>query len=375
MTEPVAAALAPGGGRRAYESILVAIWVECGLLVVLAGGFTALEVGLTVTSGSGSLIAVLLALAPVPVLVGIGLWLDRFEPEPPWLLARTFLWGALVATFVGGVVNSTVGAFAGEWVSAVVSAPIGEELLKGLAVLWTFRHRREHLHGVLDGVVYALFVGLGFAVVENVQHYAAAAQESAGTLAAVVVLRGVMTPFLHPFFTICTGIAIGIASREHGRTRWGVILVGYLAAVLLHAVWNSGAGVVVAPITFAPAFAIGVWRLRRHREREMATFRRFIGPEEAAGWLPAGATEQLLAPTTLRSFWSSLGSTSHPVHRRRAVSAAAWALVKQLEAVEASGGRRDGTGVDPMLAAEVQRRRVALADAARAAMPGTPTPA
>ena len=65
----------------------------------------------------------------------------------------------------------------GEFVARVVSAPFVEEAMKGLAVLYVFRRRREHLDGVTDGIVYALFVGLGFAVVENIQYYVAAIEE------------------------------------------------------------------------------------------------------------------------------------------------------------------------------------------------------
>src|ERR1051325_7698813 len=39
------------------------------------------------------------AALPVPVYVTLVLWLDRYEPEPPWMLATAFFWGALVAGF------------------------------------------------------------------------------------------------------------------------------------------------------------------------------------------------------------------------------------------------------------------------------------
>ena len=48
--------------------------------------------------GLGWLLAVALALGPIPALLALGMWLDRCEPEPVWLLARTLLWGAAGAT-------------------------------------------------------------------------------------------------------------------------------------------------------------------------------------------------------------------------------------------------------------------------------------
>src|SRR6201990_2977416 len=46
------------------------------------------------------------AALPVPVYVTLVLWLDRYEPEPPWMLAAAFFWGALVAVFFAIIINS-----------------------------------------------------------------------------------------------------------------------------------------------------------------------------------------------------------------------------------------------------------------------------
>ena len=70
-------------------------------------------------------------------------WCDRFEPEPWWLLICAFLWGALFATFGGGV-SSAVGEEVARAVTgastaglhsfgATVLAPIFEEGFKGLS--------------------------------------------------------------------------------------------------------------------------------------------------------------------------------------------------------------------------------------------------
>lgn len=139
-------------------------WIVCALVAisVVAGALA---------TGAGGWIALVLALLPALPLVATGLWLDRFEPEPPWLLARTFLWGAGIATGISGIANTTVAEILGRTAAIVASAPLVEEALKGVAVLWVFRHHREHLQGVKDGIVYALFVGLGFSVLENTNYY------------------------------------------------------------------------------------------------------------------------------------------------------------------------------------------------------------
>ncbi|HEX8118857.1 MAG TPA: PrsW family intramembrane metalloprotease, partial [Pyrinomonadaceae bacterium] len=117
------------------------------------------------------------ATLPVPVYVTLVLWLDRYEPEPPWMLAGAFCWGALVAVFFAIVINSLgvalVSALAGdstaESYGMVVSAPVVEETAKALVLFVLFFWRRDEFDGVTDGVVYAALVGLGFAMTENVK--------------------------------------------------------------------------------------------------------------------------------------------------------------------------------------------------------------
>jgi hypothetical protein len=51
------------------------------------------------------------------------------------------------------------------------------------------------------------------------------------------VLRGVLSPFLHPIFTSMTGIGAAYAA-SHRHRGWALAL-GWLAAMGLHAMWNG----------------------------------------------------------------------------------------------------------------------------------------
>ena len=104
-------------------------------------------------------------------------------------------------------------------------------------------HRHE-FNGIIDGIVYAALVGLGFAMTENVLYYGRGAAEE-GVVGAVVtfVVRGVMSPFAHPLFTAMTGIGLGSPRRRGSRTlRVAAPLVGLGAAMVLHSLWNTAAG-------------------------------------------------------------------------------------------------------------------------------------
>jgi RsiW-degrading membrane proteinase PrsW (M82 family) len=200
-------------------------------------------------------IGALCALPPLAIYLWIPRLIDRFDPEPWWALALVLGWGAIAACGVAATVNTGVEglttALAGDpqvgtIVGACVSAPIVEEGMKGLAVFGVFYFLRREFDGVVDGVIYATFAALGFAAVENIIYYSAAAKADAqgGALAATFVLRGVLAPWGHPLYTSMTGIGFGI-SRETSKVwlKWLAPLGGYACAVTLHAVWNVAATV------------------------------------------------------------------------------------------------------------------------------------
>lgn len=228
-------------------------WIIAGLILVVAlvlGPVALLVIGMG-TGLEGFLTGFMMAVMPVPFYVALALWIDRFEPEPPWLLVLAFVWGAAIATFFSlalnilneGLFTSMVGAASASMLTTVVSAPFVEELAKGAALFLLFLWKRDHFDNVTDGIVYASMVGLGFAMTENVQYYGQAAAEGGGGGAAVVfVLRGIMGPFSHPLFTCMTGVGLGF-SRESDSpmVKWLAPPLGLVLAILLHATWNLSA--------------------------------------------------------------------------------------------------------------------------------------
>jgi protease PrsW len=214
----------------------------CG---VLSLGLIAGDLGLQ-AFGLGFVVAA----APVPVYVILALWLDRFEPEPPLALAQTFAWGATVAVFVALMVNmlsqdlmaAVAGPQAAELFAGLVTAPVIEELAKGFALFLLYRELKDEFDGVVDGVVYAAMVGLGFAMIENVQYYGQALGDGHDSSVLTFFLRGMLSPFAHPLFTSMFGIGLGLVRERHGQgNRWMAPLLGLTAAVALHSLWNMAA--------------------------------------------------------------------------------------------------------------------------------------
>ncbi|HLL84762.1 MAG TPA: PrsW family intramembrane metalloprotease [Longimicrobium sp.] len=286
---------------RRSEPHRVLTWgaASCGVLSLL---LIAADIG-----PAAFALGVAIAVVPVPVYVVLALWLDRFEPEPAWTLAQTFAWGATVAVFLALMVNGllqvlldgTWGVEVGEVIGSVFTAPIVEELAKGVALLFLFSELRDEFDGVVDGVVYASMVGLGFAMVENVQYYGQAVAEGTESSVLTFVLRGLMAPFAHPLFTSMFGIGLGMVREGHSKARgWLVAALGLAAAMGLHALWNLSASfegwfLVLYLLVMVPAFVAVLWVVRTSLRREGRVIREHLAHLVHVGALPAGELDCL----------------------------------------------------------------------------------
>jgi RsiW-degrading membrane proteinase PrsW (M82 family) len=241
--------------RPRAKGASVVRWLLASAAVIVAL-LLALVILLLVGSETGLvplLIGFTLATLPVPVYLALVLWLDRYEAEPAAQLALVFFWGALVAVLIAFVFN-TLGAFvvgalvsqsAGEVSGAVLFAPVVEETAKALVLFGLFFFKRDDFDGVVDGILYASMVGLGFAMTENIQYYGGAALEGGvpGSL-RLFILRGAMAPYSHPLFTSMTGLGLGLATQTGRRAlKFAAPVVGLALAMFLHSLWNLSASV------------------------------------------------------------------------------------------------------------------------------------
>lgn len=233
VASPVGRAVAghPPVGRRprlpAWLSVPVLV---CGVLAVPIVAIAAVLEPLVAA----------LALVPLLFIVPVLVWIDRLEPEPWASRLHALAWGATVAVVGAVIVNGAVLVTFGETATAVISAPLVEETMKGLGILWAVR--RREVDGPVDGIVYAGWVAAGFAMIENIEYFFVASDD--GVLAETFVARALLTPFAHPLFTVWIGLAIGLAVHRRWKLPWAAWW-GWCIAVLLHAGWN---GAIVASI-------------------------------------------------------------------------------------------------------------------------------
>lgn len=286
----------------------------CGLVMV---GIATSRVGILAV-----VVGAVAALLPVGLVVATVIWLDQWEPEPPFLLLGAFLWGAGGATASALYLNDTaigvghmlLGPDPHTFYSHALAAPLVEESAKALFVVALWFRRRSEFNGLVDGIVYAALTAAGFAFTENVFYFGKAfAQGGLGSVSggviAVFILRGVLAPFSHPLFSSMVGIGIGLAAGTRNRRRrvvWPVL--GFIAAVALHVVWNRATlhgGMAFLDTYFlimVPAFVGTGWLVLWQRKREQRIVAEQLPVLRNAGLI--GPTEvEMLASLAGRRGW------------------------------------------------------------------------
>lgn len=298
---------AVGAGTRSrslFGPALVGL-VILGFLSLLVAGFLFVALGADVAAIGGVMALVPLAI----VLLGIR-WIDRWEPEPRGALAFAFLWGAaasvIVALLVGAVADAVlesrgVDDMSLDFLGAVVQAPIVEEIAKGFGVLLLFLVARKHFDGPVDGIVYAGTVAAGFAFTENILYFGAELGGGEGSsVVGVFIIRGLMSPFAHVMFTLCTGVAIGLGARRAGALG-GLLgfVIGLIPAIALHALWNGATFVVgdefltYYAVVQVPLFVGAIVLVVALRGHEAKLTRIRLDEYAAAGWFNPDETVAL----------------------------------------------------------------------------------
>ena len=355
-------------------------------LVVLAGcGLTLLALSTAKVGLVAELVGIVAALVPVGSIVAALLWIDRWEPEPARMLWLAFGWGASVAAITALMINNTAEAVGdallghghGDKLSAIVSAPLFEEAVKGAFVLGIMLFLRNEFDGVIDGVVYAGFVAAGFAFTENIYYFGRAFADhgfgdtSTSGVITAFILRGVLSPFTHPLFTAMIGIGVGVAARTSSRSvRVLAPIGGYVTAVLLHAMWNAAA-TLGTPQTFlnvyflvmVPIFIAGVLLVSWHRRREQRIVASALPEMVDRGWVEPAYVKRLVSLTARRSWRVQAG---RKLGRDAARAVGAYQAVITELAFLWHAKRLGLAGAD---APEREARLVTVLHAAKAALP------
>lgn len=180
--------------------------------------------------------AILIAsLAPVFIILFYIYFRDKYDREPLGLLVRSLVAGMLlvipiffVERFLVSVMPPLNKVMAAVYHSFAVAGTT-EEVFKFLA-LYLLIWKNPNFNEKFDGIVYAVFVSLGFAAVENVMYVMDGGYQTA-------VVRAITAVPAHALFGVTMGYYLGIA-RMYSEIRTENLRKALLIPILLHGIYD-----------------------------------------------------------------------------------------------------------------------------------------
>lgn len=223
--------------------------------------------------------AILIAsLAPVFIILLYIYLRDKYDREPVWLLAQLVFAGALAVIPIALVEKLLVGwapplgKVGGAFYHAFVVAGFTEEGFKFL-VLYLLVWNHSRFNEKFDGIVYAVFVSLGFAAVENIMYVVQSGYQTA-------LVRALTAVPAHALFGVTMGYYLGIA-RMYDEIRGVNLRRAILIPILLHGIYDFILMVEIdwLLLLFVPyviyLYVAGMRKIRMHSETSI-----FRPPEE-----------------------------------------------------------------------------------------------
>ena len=151
----------------------------------------------------------ILAIAPVVTII---LWIylkDKYDKEPIYILSKFFIIGILVSV-VAIYIEETlikINIFIGKtyiFYMSFIVAGLVEEGLKALVLIPNLL-KEKNFNERLDGIIYSVFLSLGFATVENIIYILL---EDPISAFEVGVIRSIISVPAHMMFAVIMGYYI-----------------------------------------------------------------------------------------------------------------------------------------------------------------------
>ncbi|MBR4506842.1 MAG: PrsW family intramembrane metalloprotease [Bacteroidales bacterium] len=185
-------------------------------------------------------IAFVSAVVPVVLLLFFIYRKDKYQPEPLGKLLLAFFVGCLSvipAAMMEGVIM--IAAPSAEYMPVLnglfngyLVAGLSEELCKLLLLLLVI-WKSPHFDEFFDGIVYAAYLSLGFACVENIMYVFQGDDQMATALA-----RGLLAVPAHFLFAVTMGYYVSLAKFDPGK-KGGYLFKAFLYPMLLHGTYDA----------------------------------------------------------------------------------------------------------------------------------------
>ncbi|MBN1562328.1 MAG: PrsW family intramembrane metalloprotease [Anaerolineae bacterium] len=200
-----------------------------------------------------TLIAYLIAIAIPAFTVYVFVMLDVFGTGKPSTILLCVGWGATGAFLLAYVINTAILDQGIQFDTLTrIAAPIIEEILKALILIYLINHPRFRY--IVDGAVYGIAAGIGFALSENLFIYIPDAGEAA---LGAAISRTLSTAMMHAAASGMVGISLGRLRRAQSRLNFWP-MAGIILAIALHVIYNNVAQELEGGTLLLVAIGIGM---------------------------------------------------------------------------------------------------------------------
>ncbi|MDX2068999.1 MAG: PrsW family glutamic-type intramembrane protease [Haliscomenobacter sp.] len=176
------------------------------------------------------------SITPVMIFMYLVYRKDKLR-EPRSLLLKCFFGGflALVLTLIitgpiAPIAESIGSPFWKAFYDAFCLAAIPEEFSKLLILYWVI-WRNKHFDQYYDGILYAIFVSLGFALVENILYVLDGGM-------GVAIARAILAVPGHGFFAVLMGYYFALAKFHRGGQKNRLLLASLGMPILFHGLYD-----------------------------------------------------------------------------------------------------------------------------------------
>ena len=178
----------------------------------------------------------LISVLPVIILLFLVYKLDK-KKEPKKILLTSFLWGALISipiAIVELVLQIFIPSVSIFYIFNIfIGVALVEEGFKWLIV--KYKYNKDEFDETYDGIVYAVFVSLGFALIENIL-YVCTKGMGTGILRALTSVPG------HAYYAVIMGYYCGQAkmakTKKDSSKEKSQLLLSLLIPVLFHGIYD-----------------------------------------------------------------------------------------------------------------------------------------
>ena len=229
---------------------------------------------------------ILLIASIFPVIVLLYLVYRKDQEKEPLSLLLKCLWGGVLSIFVSLLMSLPLSIFEGFFPKGILSsfyqaffeAAIPEEIAKFL-MLYFFVWKRKEFNHHFDGIVYAVFVSLGFALIENIIYVFENGL-------AVAFFRAILAVPGHGLDGVLMGYYFSLARFHEGKEKKEYLFKAIALPVILHGAYDfllfymsSTNNMALAALLFIvfTLLVIFLWkkglsRIRQHLEKDRLFF-------------------------------------------------------------------------------------------------------